>query len=349
MINPAQISVGIKTTAIDAMKIIDSSSAQIALVVDGEGKLEGTLTDGDIRRGLLFGKKLTTTVDQLMNRNYRYVQLPCDNHKIMSLMIDEKLSHIPALDEHGRVASIHVMHDLLKKTELTNPVVIMAGGKGKRLRPYTENCPKPMLPVDGKPILEILLEQCIEKGFKNFYFSVNYLKEQIVDYFGDGSNWRVSINYLVEDKPLGTAGSLKLLPADLDQSFLVLNGDVLTQLDASRLLAFHKQNKSDATLCVREHIVTIPFGVVEANGIELMKLKEKPSVSVMVNAGIYVLDPRLLPLIPRDTFLDMPELLEIGQQNSYKVSVCPVHEYWIDVGRPETLEQADREWSCDLK
>ena len=220
----------------------------------------------------------------------------------------------------------------------------MAGGKGTRLRPHTEHCPKPMLPVGDKPMLEILLEQCITSGFHTFYFSVNYLKEQIVDYFDDGARWGVSIRYLMEDEPLGTAGSLQLLPDSLTEPFLVLNGDVLTRLDPVQLLHFHAQNQAQATLCVREHELTVPFGVVQTKGVELAGFVEKPTYRNKVNAGIYVIDPQLLPLLPPHQFTDMPSLLLAAQLAGHRVAVCPIHEYWLDVGRPESLLKAHREW-----
>jgi NDP-sugar pyrophosphorylase family protein len=201
-----------------------------------------------------------------------------------------------------------------------------------------------MLPVGDQPILEILLEQCITSGFRQFYFSVNYLKEQIIDHFDDGSRWGVSINYVVENEPLGTAGSLQLLPDVLTEPFLVLNGDVLTRLNPSQLLHFHSEHQAQATLCVREHELTVPFGVVQTNGTELSGFEEKPTYRHLVNAGVYVIDPKLLPLLPPHQSTDMPSLLQAAQQAGHRVAVCPIHEYWIDVGRPETLQQAHREW-----
>lgn len=221
----------------------------------------------------------------------------------------------------------------------------MAGGLGKRLRPYTENCPKPMLPVGGKPMLEILLEQCIDSGFRKFYISVNYLKDQIIDYFGDGNAWGVSIDYLLENEPLGTAGSLQLIPDKLKEPLLVMNGDVLTRLNPSQLLRFHIEHQAAATLCVREYTTTIPFGVVQTNGVELAGFAEKPSYRELVNAGVYVIDPLLIPLLPPHQKTDMPTLLQNAQKAGHHVAVCPIHEYWIDVGNPDALNKAGIHWS----
>jgi len=342
MLNTASISIGPLLPVLEALRIINQAATQIALVVDEQQRLLGTLTDGDIRRGLLNGKTLDTPVEILMNRQFRFVLKNQDKTSIMSLMSREVLHQVPVLDEDGRVVELLLLEELLKPAHLLNEVVIMAGGKGMRLRPYTENCPKPMLPVNGKPMLEILLERCIASGFKHFHLSVNYLKEQIIDYFQDGDRWGVSINYLVEDKPLGTAGSLQLLPNGMQEPFLVLNGDILTHFNPLQLLRFHNEQNADATLCVRDHVVNIPFGVVQTKDMELIEFEEKPSYHNLINAGLYVINPQLLPLLPLNQKTDMPTLLEIARQAGHRVSVCPIHEDWIDVGRPESLKDADK-------
>jgi len=332
-------------TAREALMVIDRGAAQIALVVDDQQLMLGTLTDGDIRRGLLDGETLEAPAERLMNRQFRYVLSGEDHAEVLEMMRREVLHQIPVLDAHGRVVELLLLQELLTPAQLPNAVVIMAGGKGTRLRPHTEHCPKPMLLVDGKPMLEILLEQCIASGFRQFYLSVNYLKEQIIDHFQNGKRWGVSIDYLVEDEPLGTAGSLQLLPGSEREPFLVMNGDVLTRLNTSKLLRFHVENEAAATLCVREHITTVPFGVVQTQGVELAGFEEKPSYRQLVNAGVYLIDPKLLPLLPPHQATDMPTLLQIAQQEGHRVAVCPIHEYWIDVGRPETLEEALATWN----
>ncbi len=326
------------------LKVIDQGAAQIALVVDEQERLLGTLTDGDIRRGLLQGATLDTPADRLMNRHFRFVRSSDDQALVLEMMRREVLRQIPVLDDHGRVVQLLLLQELLGSAQFSNAVVIMAGGKGTRLLPHTESCPKPMLPVGDQPMLEILLEQCIASGFRTFYFSVNYLKEQIINHFGDGSRWDVSIQYLVEDQPLGTAGSLQLLPDSLTQPFLVLNGDVLTRFDPTHLLYFHNEHQALATLCVREHELTVPFGVVQTQGVELAGFEEKPIYRHLVNAGVYVIDPQLLGILQPHQSTDMPSLLQAAQQAGHRVAVCPIHEYWLDVGRPETLQQAHREW-----
>ena len=344
MVVVSHISIGLNASVLEALRVIENGSAQIALVVDDKKCLLGTLTDGDIRRGLLRGETLEAPVHLFMNRQFRFVRSGDDQAVVLKMMRREKLGQIPVIDSEGRVVQVLLLNELLAPAQLPNAVVIMAGGKGTRLRPHTEHCPKPMLPVDGKPMLEILLDQCIASGFRQFYLSVNYLKEQIIEHFGDGKDWGVAIDYLVEDEPLGTAGSLQLLPSTVQEPFLVMNGDVLTRLNPSQLLRFHVEHDAAGTLCVREHTTTVPFGVVQTNGVELAGFAEKPSYRQLVNAGVYVIDPQLLPLLPHHQATDMPTLLQSAQKVGHRVAVCPIHEYWIDVGRPETLRQAHQEW-----
>lgn len=327
----------------DAVAIIDRGAAQIALVTDS-GVLIGIVTDGDVRRGLLRGELLDAPVATIMRRDFRSLPANATAADALALMQRETLHQIPALDATGRVLHLFLLEDLIKRQRLPNSVVIMAGGEGKRLRPLTNDCPKPMLQVAGKPLLEIILKQCLDAGFENFYFAVNYLKEQIQSHFQDGSAWGARIQYLEEDKPLGTAGALSLLPQRPDHPFLVLNGDVLTRVDYTHLLRFHNLHQSTATLCVREHNTQIPYGVVRMDDERVVALEEKPVLTHYVNAGIYLLNPEVLDLVPKGTFFDMPQLLETATHQGKSVSAFPIHEYWLDIGLPETLERAHGEW-----
>jgi len=329
----------------EAIRVIEVCQVQIALVVDESQRLIGTITDGDIRRALLRGQTLDTPVVKIMFRNFHALPAGAAEHDALALMRREKLYQIPALDEQGRVVQIFSLKEMITPKKRPNRVVIMAGGEGKRMRPLTQDCPKPMLRVGGKPLLEIILEQCIDAGFQHFYLSVNYLKKQIQDYFGDGARWHVRIDYLEEAQPLGTGGALSLLPQKLTEPLLVLNGDVLTRVDYSRLLRFHDEHQAAATMCVREHTTQIPYGVVSMDELQVLTLQEKPVLSHHVNAGIYLLDPVLLDLVPRDRFFDMPTLFEKAMQHQHFVSAFPIHEYWLDVGHPETFERAHKEWA----
>ena len=328
----------------ECIKTLDQAACQIVFVVDSNRVLSGTITDGDIRRALLRGEDLDSPVEKIMFRNYRALPANATEDEAFALMRRESLHQIPALDEKGRVVRLFLLEELIKPKKRSNPVVIMAGGEGKRLRPFTKDCPKPMLRVGGKPLLEIILEQCIDAGFQHFYLSVNYLKKQIQDHFGDGARWHVRIDYLEETQPLGTGGALSLLPQKPTEPLLVVNGDVLTRIDYGRLLQFHDEHQAAATLCVREHTTQIPYGVVRMDDLHVLTLEEKPVLSHYVNAGIYLLDPALLDLVPQDRFFDMPKLLEKTMQHQHRVSAFPIHEYWLDVGHPETLERAHGEW-----
>ena len=327
-----------------AMEIINNHRAQLAIVVDKNFVILGTITDGDIRRGIIKDHSLDIKTRHVMNTNFHFIKKGEKSELAFEIMKKENINQVPVIDENGK------LHDLflkdVKKFEKrrNNFVVIMAGGKGKRLRPYTENCPKPMIEVSGKPMLEIILEQCIKAGFVNFYFSVNYLKDKIINYFNDGSDWGVNIEYLLENKPLGTAGSLSLIPGKIIEPILVLNGDVLTQFNLDNLLSFHNQNKSQATIGGREFVVDIPFGVLEIDNSDLIRITEKPCYKYLVNAGIYVLEPSVLNLLCLEKYIDMPDYVKLIKDSGFNVGVCPIHEYWIDVGKPESLRKADKEW-----
>ena len=327
-----------------AISIIDSGHAQVALVVDDKRKLIGTITDGDIRRGLLTGDTFDTPVASIMCTEFRSLHSDATEDEAISLMRREVLHQVPALDNQGRVIRLFLLKELIKPKAIANPVVIMAGGEGKRLGPLTQDCPKPMLRVGGRPMLEIILEQCVDAGFQHFYFSVNYLKKQIQDYFCDGARWGVQIAYLEEDQPLGTAGALSLLPKKVDMPMLVINGDVLARISYGQLLQFHEEHLGSATMCVREHVTQIQYGVVSLDDLYVRTIEEKPILHHYVNAGIYILDPTLLDFVPHDRFFDMPELLEEAIKHQHNVSVFPIHEYWLDVGHRDTFESANLNW-----
>lgn len=337
------------STLKDAINALDVGRTRIALMVDGEGRLVGTITDGDIRRCLLRGLDLESPASEAVRLQFQATKGEMLRSEAIALLRRHSIDQLPVIDGQGHLVGLYLLEDLLDKPAagLPNPVVLMAGGRGTRLRPLTDHCPKPMLRVAGKPILESILEQCIASGLQEFYLAVNHLKEQILDHFGDGSRWGVRIQYIEEDTPLGTAGALQLLPCEARRGIplLVMNGDVLTRLNLAQLLQFHASHGAEATLCVRSHDVVIPFGVVEAEGVELVGFREKPMLRHQVNAGIYVLEPSLLGHIPPGEAMDMPSLLLAARAAHQRVAVCPIHEYWCDVGRPETLQQAHEDWT----
>lgn len=341
-----QIILGPQSKIFDALKVINEGGAGISLIVDQGKKLLGVLTDGDIRRAMLRGESLDVSVAKVMNTQFISENPGLMEHEALALMRRLGLKHLPIQDCNQVLCDLYCLDQLLQPRALLNAVVIMAGGKGTRLLPHTLDCPKPMLLVGGKPMLEIVIEQCSALGLRKIFLSVNYLKDQIIGYFGDGKHLGADIQYLIEDQPLGTAGSLQLLPPEINSPFLVMNGDVLTHLDFRHLLSFHCQHGGIATIGAREHEVTIPFGVIKHNNAELLGLEEKPSLNFLVNAGLYVLDPSILSLLQKGQSLDMPSLLMAAKTAGHQVNVCPVHEYWLDVGRPETLQQAEQEWKA---
>ena len=328
----------------EAISVINKTSSQIALVVKN-GHLEAVVTDGDVRRGLLSGETLDSSVTKIMHKNFKFLPEKATEKQALALMQREALRQVPVLDKEGHIIKLFLLDELIKPQHLTNDVIIMAGGEGKRLGLLTKNCPKPMLKINGKHILEIILEHCIKAGFVNFYFSVNYLKEQIQNYFQDGSKWNVRISYLEEDKPLGTAGSISLLPNQVkNEPILILNGDVLTKIDYNSLIHFHKDNAADISLCASEHKTQIPYGVINIDDKGTPSLDEKPNLKHLINAGIYLLEPIIFNLFPKNNFLDMPDLIKKAKEKKYKINVFPVHEYWKDIGYPESLLQTSKDW-----
>lgn len=336
-----------------AMEKIDESGLQIALIADEAGHLKGVLTDGDIRRAILRGQSLDSEAHTVMNDDPVTLPVGGSRADALSLMKEKRIHQIPIIDAEGRVVGIEVIDDLLdhdvpratpSPRKRDNPVVLMAGGLGTRLRPLTEETPKPLLEVGDRPILETILDRLIQSGFHRFYVSVNYKADMIEDYFGDGSSRGVDITYIHEDQRLGTAGPLSLLSDRPDRPFLVMNGDLLTTLNFGQLLDFHEEYQSVATMCVREYDMQVPYGVIETDEHRLVDLKEKPVHSFFVNAGIYVLNPETLDYIPDGEFYDMPTLFENVIEDDKAATVFPVREYWQDIGRMEQFERANGEF-----
>ena len=326
---------------------IDNGGLKIALILNSDNNFVGTVTDGDIRRALLKGYKLDSSIKKIIKKNCLTANLKTAKKEIFIMMKENGISQIPIISDTNELIGLEISKDLLPNSSnffLPNYALLMAGGRGKRLMPITNDCPKPLLPINGKPILEIILEQCIDSGIKNFYISVHYLAEKIINYFGDGSKWNVNIKYFKENKPLGTAGSLKLLPDDFKEPIFVINGDVLTKTNFKDVLKYHSINNADITICAREHKLESPFGVIEVDGIYFKSMIEKPSFRQLVNAGIYVINPSILKSIKSDKYLDMPDFISFNKKNKKEVIVYPIHEYWIDIGKPETLDKAGFEW-----
>jgi dTDP-glucose pyrophosphorylase len=327
-------------TILSALKLINDEPLKVVLVVDDNDGLLGVVTDGDIRRGLLNNLQLSDPVSLVMNAEPIIASLDASSDELRSLMEAGGVLMVPIIDD-GKVVGLETLHHLLAKPKYDNPVFIMAGGFGTRLKPLTDDCPKPMLKVGKKPILETVLESFIKAGFVNFYISTHYMPEKIQQHFGKGEKWDINIEYIHEESPLGTGGALGLLPPDLpDLPIIMMNGDVLTKVDFGHLLAFHNESTGDATMCVREYEYQIPYGVVKGENNRVVSMVEKPVQRFFVNAGIYVVSANLVKSIPRDYVIDMPTLLENKMAEGGDVLMFPVHEYWLDIGQMDDFKRA---------
>ncbi|MBJ6359981.1 nucleotidyltransferase family protein [Paenibacillus sp. GCM10012307] len=340
----ANLMIGPYATIREAIAVIEKESAQIALVAGPDCRLLGTVTDGDVRRGILDGLSLEQPVERVMNAKPSTIVRGTPWKTAYDLMLGKGLRRIPVLSPDGIIAGMEALEDYLKPHPRENSIVIMAGGLGSRLAPLTKDCPKPLLKVGSKPLLETILESLIAYSFRKFYFSVNYKADMIESYFGDGSRWGVRIEYLREEEPLGTAGALSLLPSIPEQPLIVINGDLLTSLNFAHLLHYHQEHAGLATMCIREYAYSIPYGVVDTDQHRFLGIREKPVHRTFVNAGIYVLEPRILAAIPRSTYTDMTALFEQLAAHDEKLAVFPVQEYWLDIGKMDDYERANREY-----
>lgn len=329
------------STLRDALEIINNEALRVVLVVDERNSLLGVVTDGDIRRGLLKNFPLTAEVTQVMNTSPLTADIDTPKEELIEVMESKSVLSIPLMSD-GKVVGLETLHSVLRHPTYQNPVFLMAGGFGTRLRPLTDECPKPMLNIGGKPILETVIRSFIKAGFVNFYISTHYMPEQIEQYFGDGSALGVKITYVHEESPLGTGGALGLLPKDLpkDLPLIMMNGDVLTKVDFQRLLAFHTEHQADATMCVREYDYQIPYGVINGEGNKITSMIEKPVQRFFVNAGIYVVSPRVIHSVPENHHIDMPRLLEQHMKERENILMFPIHEYWLDIGRMDDFNRA---------
>jgi dTDP-glucose pyrophosphorylase len=323
-----------------AIEILNEESLRIALVVDENNKLIGTVTDGDIRRGLIKHFKMDDPISHVVHTTPRTASLNDDRGSILVMMKEHDLLQVPILDGEGIVVGLETLQDLIAKPHYENPVFLMAGGFGKRLRPLTIETPKPLLKVGGKPILQTILESFVHSGFHNFYISTHYKAEMLRAYFGDGNKWGISIEYVHEEKPLGTAGALGLLPqGKFDKSIIMMNGDLLTNIDHEQLLKYHDDLGGIATMCVREYDFQVPYGVVTTEKNRVKNIVEKPVHNFFVNAGIYVISPELPQKVSKNRYTDMPDLLQEQITMGEQVNMFPMHEYWLDIGRLEDFEQ----------
>jgi dTDP-glucose pyrophosphorylase/predicted transcriptional regulator len=327
-------------TILEALRAIEGGGEAITFVVDAGDRVIGTLTDGDIRRAILRGASLEDRVlPRVMRRDFTAVTPEDGRAEVLDLMRARQIERIPVLEADGRLVGLHTMRQMVSRAERPNRAMILAGGKGTRLHPITEQVPKPMVTVAGRPILERLILHLMSCGLSRFSISVNYLAQMIEEYFGDGSRLGCEIDYLREAEPLGTGGPLSLL-APQTLPVVVLNGDLVTQYDVGDLLDFHEHGGYAATMGVRPYIIEVPFGVAEVEGGRLCSLREKPSERALINAGIYVLSPEALARVPAGTEYPITELFESLLAEERPVGARLVEAEWLDVGRHDELRRA---------
>lgn len=342
----ARVIVSPESTVRKVMESIDQSAKGIALVLDAERHLIGTVTDGDLRRAILAGMDLELPISDLLKQRQPAfasgaltAPLGTDDTALLHLMAEKSVRHIPLVDEDGCVTDVAFLSELVKEYELPLRAVVMAGGYGNRLRPLTEDVPKPMLPVGNKPLLELIVEQLRQAGIRQVNVATHYKGDVIAEHFKNGEAFGVDIRYVNEDQPLGTAGALSLIE-DVDEPLLVMNGDILTRVDFRALLSFHREHKADLTVCVRQYEFRVPYGVIDTDGVMVKGISEKPVVRQFINAGIYLLNPQVQRLIPNGQPYDIPDLIERLIRENGTVVCFPIREYWLDIGKADQYDQA---------
>jgi len=322
------------------MEAIQRGACWIALVVDEDGTLLGLITDGNVRRALLAGASLDDRVEPYMTRKFTAVLPTVGRSEVLDIMRARTFNQIPIVDEAGKLAGLHLMREIIGAVHRPNWAVIMAGGRGERLRPLTDSIPKPMIKVAGRPILERVVLHLVGFGIRRIFLSVNYLSRIIEEHFGDGSQFGCSIEYLRETQPLGTGGALSLLTQKPEDPLLVLNGDLLTQFDVGNMIAFHTQGGYAVTVGVHEYLQPVPFGVLEIKDDRITAIREKPTINYPTNAGIYLLNPALLDRIPKDVEYTVPALVEDCISRGEQVGAFRIDEDWMDIGHPQELQRA---------
>lgn len=331
------------------MNVINMTGLRAALVVDANNRFLGLLTDGDIRRGILNNISTSAQVIDILNQHPITADQNINNHTALAIMQANDILHLPILNDAGNLVDLKILDELLKSTYANYWVVLMAGGLGMRLRPLTTHCPKPLLKVGQKPILENILDNFIDCGFRNFYISLNYKGKMIEDYFKDGSHLGINIKYLWENQRLGTAGALSLLPEKPTHPIIVMNGDLLTKTNFKNLYDMHCNQGAQATIVVREYDFQIPYGVVSLKDDKVIGIDEKPLQQFFVNAGIYVLNPEVIDLISANTHCDMTNLFKEMLNSNYVIKSYLLREHWIDIGYVEDFHRANQLLMTELE
>lgn len=328
-------------SVLNVINNINNSQYQICFIVDDQGSLIGSIADGDIRRGLIEGHSIDSLASQIMNPNPISIFASQSKRQAQTIMSANQIKQLPVVNEDHQLVGLHLMDQILNLALKENSILIMAGGFGKRMMPLTENLPKPMLKVAGKPILEHIILNAKAQGFRKFIISLHYLGNLIIDHFGDGSNLDISIQYIHESEPLGTAGALSLIEPLPSQPFIVTNGDIITDINFANLLHFHESNQSEATMAIKKYELQNPYGVVNTKGLEIISFEEKPIQISYVNAGIYALNPSSLKYLLVNEHCDMPDFFKKLSHEKHLITAYPIHEPWADVGRPIDLSEVN--------
>ena len=328
---------------LEALKAMDASGTGALFVVDAANKLIGIVTDGDVRRGLLKNIPLSAPIADIMSR--KFYSWPFEKSREQAVLHLKQIQRrqMPIVDKDGILVDVLLLDEIEFK-RYQNPVIFMAGGLGKRLHPLTQDVPKPMLTVGGKPILESMLTRFASQGFDQFFMCTNYKSEYIEDHFRNGEKWNVSVKFVREEKQLGTAGALGLLKSEIKLPCIVMNGDILTSVDLTKLLEYHEKNPAAATVCVAQYGIEVPYGVVETKNKRVVRITEKPTKQFHINSGIYLLDPQVLEYVPHNEYLDMPTLLDRLITAGQIVNSFPIHEYWTDIGNIRDYEKANADF-----
>lgn len=333
----------------EAITYIDRNEKGIVLITNKDNRLLGTITDGDVRRAILAGESLDAPVSKLLVRR---TSLPCaepvtallgtDGAALLKLMQERSVRQVPLLDEERRVVGLVTMDELLPDQVLPLHAVIMAGGLGTRLRPLTEEVPKPMLPVGKRPLMELIIKQLQQAGIRRVNVATHYQSEKIIEHFGDGRKFGVDLGYVTEDRPLGTAGALGLMDTP-SEPLLVINGDILTRVDFRAMFTYHQEHEAALTVGVRKYDLDVPYGVIESDGVFVQALVEKPLLNFFVNAGIYLLEPSVHRYVPNNYHFDMTDLIQRLLDDGQPVVSFPVLEYWLDIGHHGDYAQAQED------
>ncbi len=340
------ITLSSSATIRNAMQTLNDTGLRIVLIIDSDGCLIGTVTDGDIRRGLLRGGSLEETVEQIMNKEPVFVPSGLSKSEMYGVLLSSGVLALPIIDDHKHILGLEVLSEYKKVKKVDVPVLIMAGGFGKRLGNLTKDLPKPMLPLGSKPILEHIVDNFIYHGFNKFFISTHYKPEEIQNFFRDGTEKGVEIEYLHEEVPLGTAGCLYFIKEKVSDILIVINGDLFVDFDFNHLIDFHRRNNALVTMCVRKNDFHVPYGVVEIEKMQVKNIVEKPRYSHDVSAGIYCLSGDALKYLEKLKLIDMPDLIQEIIQKNQKIFAFPLHEYWVDIGTPDHLTKIRQEYSA---